>query len=482
MIATHVDDTCSPPSMLTISREAFGRVVREHQDAVCAVAFSALRDRGASEEIAQEAFLVAWRKWPGLTEAPKLPAWICGIARNLARNARRQTRPVSVGDEVERVPDEAGTPLDSVLDAESRALVWRALESLPDKYREPLVLFYRSEQSTRQVAAALNVSEDTAKQRLSRGRSQLETRVRGLVEQALRTTGPGTAFTASVVAAVLVAPTTAHAAPAAAASGSMGKAALLGIGIAGAVALGATALASLGAPETSRAVAITTAATADPAPSTNSAAPTPSLPEAPLGRRHRAVERAEPAAASDDSDPWGGADTVSPELRRQLSRRIDIDLSEASVTDVLRMLGDVGQVNIVVRGDIASDVTFDLHATTVLEALDETLQQAAAVWREVPLVRVVDGPGPVGPPVEGPKLTLVLREVDFRQAMGGFASALEIPILVTDGLEAPTVTTRLDDEPGGAALTRIIRASGLRYEVEPAIQVRPEEEVDAEDP
>ena len=60
------------------------------------------------------------------------------------------------------------SPLQSVLEEEELALVWRALERIPETYREPLVLFYREEQSVDRVAEALELSADAVRQRLSR--------------------------------------------------------------------------------------------------------------------------------------------------------------------------------------------------------------------------------------------------------------------------------------------------------------------------
>ena len=52
-------------------------------------------------------------------------------------------------------------------------MLWRALERIPETYRESLILFYREHQSVAAVAAALELSEDAVKQRLSRGRKSL---------------------------------------------------------------------------------------------------------------------------------------------------------------------------------------------------------------------------------------------------------------------------------------------------------------------
>ena len=70
------------------------------------------------------------------------------------------------------------------------------------KDAEPLVLFYREHQSIENVAAALDLSEDAVKKRLSRGRKRLHGEVLAFLEGALKRTSPGKAFTIGVLAAL----------------------------------------------------------------------------------------------------------------------------------------------------------------------------------------------------------------------------------------------------------------------------------------
>lgn len=81
-------------------------------------------------------------------------------------------------------------------------MTWTALGELPETYREALVLYYWEDQSAREVAAALEISEQAVQQRLSRGRSLLREEVLSRVEGALRRGRPGAAMTATIVAAV----------------------------------------------------------------------------------------------------------------------------------------------------------------------------------------------------------------------------------------------------------------------------------------
>jgi hypothetical protein len=93
-------------------------------------------------------------------------------------------------------------PSDYTISREEEAILWRSIERIPESYREPLVLYYREHQSVENVAAALDLSEDAVKQRLSRGRKLLHEQVLAFVEGTLERTSPGKAFTIGVIAAL----------------------------------------------------------------------------------------------------------------------------------------------------------------------------------------------------------------------------------------------------------------------------------------
>src|SRR5204863_8091522 len=93
-------------------------------------------------------------------------------------------------------------PDEQVASEEEAALVRHALTQLPEIYREPLILFYRENQSARAVAEALEVSEDAVRQRLARGREMLRDQVSGVIESVLTRTRPTTIFTMTVAVAM----------------------------------------------------------------------------------------------------------------------------------------------------------------------------------------------------------------------------------------------------------------------------------------
>lgn len=143
---------------LTGNRDAFGQIVARYQSLVCSLAYTATGSLSQSEDLAQETFVTAWRQLRDLREPEKLRSW----------------------------------------------LLWRSLERMPEIYREPLVLFYREQQSIASVAEKLELTEDAVKQRLLRGRKMLHEEVLAFVEGALARTNPGKAFTLGVLATLPV--------------------------------------------------------------------------------------------------------------------------------------------------------------------------------------------------------------------------------------------------------------------------------------
>jgi RNA polymerase sigma factor (sigma-70 family) len=158
--------------------------------------------------LAQETFISAWRQLADLREPRKLRQWLCGIMRNVAANSQRRTfrrggAPVSL-DAIEEGASSEADPAAQTVSREEETLLWRTLSSLPQNYREPLVLFYREQQSVAEVATGLELSEEVVKQRLSRGRAMLREEMATLVESALTRTRPTAAFIAAVLAALPV--------------------------------------------------------------------------------------------------------------------------------------------------------------------------------------------------------------------------------------------------------------------------------------
>ena len=236
MTAEDCTDTELVARSLAGDRDAFSRIVSRYQTLICSLAYSRIGNLGQSEDIAQETFITAWKHLRLLREPAKLRPWLCGIVRNrVHKSLRREGRePAHHAESLELAEDTPGAealPSEQAVRREEEAILWRALERIPEIYRDPLILFYREHQSIEAVAAQLELSPDAVKQRLSRGRKLLHEEVEAFVEGALERTNPGKAFTLSVLATIPVLTTSAKAA-------TLGAAAVKG----GAMAKGATLL------------------------------------------------------------------------------------------------------------------------------------------------------------------------------------------------------------------------------------------------
>jgi RNA polymerase sigma factor (sigma-70 family) len=188
-------------------RTAFCEIVTRYQNLLCSLAYSSVGDLKHSEDIAQEALIEAWKSLDSLREPEKLKSWLCGILRFKASHFRRKemNQPVSDADEIDEQGgghSEHSKIEDEAISAQEQALLWQALEKLPETYREPLILFYREHHSVDYVAAQLDLSEDTVKQRLSRGRKLLQEAMMIFVEDTLAKSKQGAEFTMAVMAII----------------------------------------------------------------------------------------------------------------------------------------------------------------------------------------------------------------------------------------------------------------------------------------
>ena len=181
---------------------AFGEIVRRYQNYVASIAYSATGSFDQSEEIAQQAFVVAWQRQQNLNDPKSLVAWLGGITRNLIRSNFKQQIRRKVTHDLPVVQDDSPDPLQRCINREQQEMLWSVLEKLPEHYREPLILFHRNDRSVAEVARLLEISPDAVKQRLSRGRKLIREELSSFVEESLAQSGPSHQFSAAVLALV----------------------------------------------------------------------------------------------------------------------------------------------------------------------------------------------------------------------------------------------------------------------------------------
>ncbi|MBT8493273.1 MAG: sigma-70 family RNA polymerase sigma factor [Deltaproteobacteria bacterium] len=169
---------------------AFTELVKRYQKLACAVALSAVGDVATAEDVAQEALVTAWTTLDKLDDPVKFRSWLAGIARNTARSWRRhRSRHAPRADHglevIDGMADAGPSPLERAVSRQNLHITKQALEQLPLRYREALILYYALGESYTEVANSLQISEATARQRLSRARKKLSGEVSAFHDAAL---------------------------------------------------------------------------------------------------------------------------------------------------------------------------------------------------------------------------------------------------------------------------------------------------------
>jgi RNA polymerase sigma-70 factor (ECF subfamily) len=162
-------------SVLNGDTAAFASIVERWQGPLVNLAYRFCRDRERAEDMAQDAFLRAYRGLGSWRRDGAFSTWLFALATNVYRDEIRKYAPPSVPFEDYVVTERSEE--DAADEADRRRLVRSALQSLPPRYRDPLLLFYFHDQSVAATAASLRLPEGTIKARLSRGRALLESKL-----------------------------------------------------------------------------------------------------------------------------------------------------------------------------------------------------------------------------------------------------------------------------------------------------------------
>jgi RNA polymerase sigma-70 factor (ECF subfamily) len=181
MNASASDDQTDVDSVLAGDISAFDGIVCRWQGPLINLAYRFCHDRGRAEDMAQEAFLRAYRALGQWRRDAVFSTWLFALATNLYRSELRRipARTVPLEDIAEPADPRAndGGFEDRDYDNDRDSAVRRAVFALPLKYREALVLFYFHEMDVTTAARSLGLPEGTVKARLFRGREILRNKL-----------------------------------------------------------------------------------------------------------------------------------------------------------------------------------------------------------------------------------------------------------------------------------------------------------------
>jgi RNA polymerase sigma-70 factor (ECF subfamily) len=170
------DDLADVERVLAGDVRAFEGIVRRWQGSLLNMAWRYCRDRERAEEMAQEAFLRAWRGLGQWRRDGSFSTWLFALAANVFRSELKRFPTVTVPLEAAPEPSGAASQLNALQERSLHDVLRRAVRALPLRYREPVILFYFHEMDVAQAAATLRMPEGTLKARLSRARALLRRR------------------------------------------------------------------------------------------------------------------------------------------------------------------------------------------------------------------------------------------------------------------------------------------------------------------
>jgi RNA polymerase sigma factor (sigma-70 family) len=160
-------------------RVRFEQLVLPHLDAAFNLARWLLRGRADAEDVAQEAMLRAFRFFRGFHGGDPR-AWLLQIVRNTCYTWLERNRPLDLMTEFDEElhPQAGSNPESLAIAGDNRERLTRALESLPPRFREVLVLRELEGCSYKEIAAITSVPVGTVMSALARARQRLERAVK----------------------------------------------------------------------------------------------------------------------------------------------------------------------------------------------------------------------------------------------------------------------------------------------------------------
>ena len=162
---------------------AFDVLVGRWEDRIRGAAYRFLGSEDEARDVAQEAFLKAYRGLSGFKQEARFSSWLYQIATNLCRDRlrRRKTRPqVSLEALEETGPVIVETrpgAHERLVERDRAEAVRRAIEALPEEQREVVILKEYQDLTFLEIAQALDLPVSTVKTRLYRGLVQLRLRL-----------------------------------------------------------------------------------------------------------------------------------------------------------------------------------------------------------------------------------------------------------------------------------------------------------------
>lgn len=156
--------------------DAFEQLVVAYREQVFRLALRMCGSEADADEVAQEAFLSAWKALPNFRGESQFSTWLYQLTTHAAIDLMRREKRQIAADDITEVSaaDPAPSPQQQAEQSEQREIVRDAILQLAPEQREVVVLRFMEELSYEEIGAVLKLPSGTVKSRLNRAKAQLK--------------------------------------------------------------------------------------------------------------------------------------------------------------------------------------------------------------------------------------------------------------------------------------------------------------------
>ncbi len=173
-----MEDKSDEEIMVEVSEgnvEAFGELVKRHQQTAWGIAYWFLKDPVVAEDLAQEAFLKIFEAAPRYKPTAKFTTYLNRVVSRLCFDWMEKKRPKNIktypGDAMN---SDAPKPDRELVKEEMHSELQEALQKLPDRQRMAILLQHLEEMSYQEIGEVMDITEKAVERLLARARNNLE--------------------------------------------------------------------------------------------------------------------------------------------------------------------------------------------------------------------------------------------------------------------------------------------------------------------
>lgn len=168
---------------LSGSQVAYDKLMKKYYQLIYNLVYRMISKKEDVEDLTQEAFIKAFHSLKNFDKQFAFSTWLFKIATNNAIDYLRKKKlyTFSIDKQIEseesdfkfEIPDSEFKPDKFIMESQKKKIILEAIDSLPDKYKDVIVLRHQKEMEYEEIAKALNLPLGTVKAHIFRGREML---------------------------------------------------------------------------------------------------------------------------------------------------------------------------------------------------------------------------------------------------------------------------------------------------------------------